>query len=173
MRVGDGPDADGDGVAVTVGLGLAEGVGVLSGVFVVGTPAGGGTAGIARIGAGADRRTCGRAWVGWASAVVLPAPPARSGAVDVGSAAATDTGGGVRSAVRLPGTAAPVLPRLAHMSAPCVVGSVQVFRATSIMFRVGSGVSVTLRPARSNRRVPRRVSRFLMAWLTALVVMFS
>lgn len=78
-----------------------------SGVFVVGTPAGGGTTGIASTGGAADLRTCGRAWVGWAAAGVLPAPPVTSGAVNVGAAAATGTGtgGGVRSAVRLPATA--------------------------------------------------------------------
>ena len=36
-----------------------------------------------------------------------------------------------------------------------------------------SGVSATLRPTRSNKRVRSRVSRLLIAWLTALVVRFS
>ncbi|MGI5181684.1 hypothetical protein ACQEVZ_35810 [Dactylosporangium sp. CA-152071] len=124
MRVGDGVDTDGDGLAVTLGLGLVDDDGVPSTVFVVGTTAGGGTAGIARTGGGADRRTCARGDAFWVSG----APPEVSGTVTVGSAAAAatdDAGGGVRSAVRLLATAryVPAAPPATSSATPLVAAT--------------------------------------------------
>ncbi|MDG6102475.1 hypothetical protein Daura_42880 [Dactylosporangium aurantiacum] len=128
MRVGDGTDADGDALADGAGLELAAGVGVLSGVFVVGRPAGGGTAGMASTGGGADRRTCGRAWVGCACVGWAGPPPVTSGAVTAGPAApaaAAGAGGGVRSAVRLPATAryVPAAPPATSSATPLVAAT--------------------------------------------------
>ncbi|MFF5227171.1 hypothetical protein [Dactylosporangium sp. NPDC000521] len=97
---------------------------MLSTVFVVGTTAGGGAAGIARTGGGADRRTCGRGDAFWVSGALVRVP----GTVNVGSAAAAatdDGGGGVRSAVRLPATAryVPAAPPATSSATPLVAAT--------------------------------------------------
>ncbi|WP_327009122.1 hypothetical protein OHA72_18845 [Dactylosporangium sp. NBC_01737] len=109
------------------------GVGVLSGVFVAGVPAGGGTAGIARTGGATDRRTCGRAWVGWAAGPG-DTPPITSGVGPaVAAAAATDAGGGVRNAVRLPATAryVPAAPPATSRATPLVAATRRGRRGSS------------------------------------------